>query len=77
MISCLHWTRKASHGQGACALGLYGGKPWVGNCQACMTAGENSADFAAALFARAERTHPADHRGLPDCCGPVNDLLRR
>ena len=71
MIACPHWTRARDRGQGVCALGLYGGNPWVGNCTACIAAGENTPGFAAELFARAERTHPANREKISGCCDRV------
>ena len=73
MITCPHWSRSQDRGQGKCVLGLYGGAPWVGNCLACMARGENTPEFAAALFARADRTHPADRQRISGCCGSALD----
>jgi hypothetical protein len=51
-----------------CALGLYGGKPSKGVCGRCMRQGQNNSEYAAALFARADRTHPAHRPRLSGCC---------
>jgi hypothetical protein len=51
-----------------CALGLYGGRPSAGTCLRCLGKGENTPEFAAALFARAERSHPSARRRISGCC---------
>ena len=32
---CIHWQRTLPHGPGTCTLGMHGGRPYIGNCQAC------------------------------------------
>jgi hypothetical protein len=44
MIDCEHY-------QNGCNLALHGGKPLLGNCLACIAAGENNKDYADRLFA--------------------------
>lgn len=51
-----------------CALGLYGGEPHPVNCIACVSQGNNTPEFAAALFASRERTHPPNVRKVSGCC---------
>ena len=51
-----------------CAIGLYGGSPYTINCFACVSQGNNSAEFAEALFASRENTHPPDVRKVSGCC---------
>ena len=51
-----------------CALGYHGGQPHAGNCRACVKAGENTPEFAAALAARAELAHPSTARRVSGCC---------
>lgn len=51
-----------------CGLGLYGGRPSLGTCLACAERGENNEQFAAALFARAEKAHPAHRPRVSGCC---------
>ena len=41
MSTCPHWYRQRDRGQGTCALGLHGGRPWAGDCLACISRGEN------------------------------------
>jgi hypothetical protein len=51
-----------------CGLGMYGGKVTDGTCRRCIRLGENSPDYAAALFARAEHSHPAARARISGCC---------
>ncbi len=53
---------------GKCSIGLYGGKPYPQNCRACMAQGNNSKEFAEALFASREKTHPPKVRRVSGCC---------
>jgi hypothetical protein len=66
-MTCPHAT-PISRDINRCALGLYGGKPSRGVCGRCIAAGENNADFAADLLARAQRSHPAARPRLSGCC---------
>jgi hypothetical protein len=59
-------------GRYVCQLGLYGGKPYVGNCLTCVREGNNNTAFAAALFARQAITHPPGKPAISGCCDPVN-----
>lgn len=67
VMNCPHATAIDQH-TNACGLGLYGGRPSVGICHKCQGAGENTTEFAAALFARVEQTHPANRPRLSGCC---------
>jgi hypothetical protein len=49
-------------------LGWYGGRPWLGNCNECMTAGRNTPEAKAAADAKAESSHPANRTRLSGCC---------
>lgn len=72
MISCPHYSREpGNRHNGKCALYLYGGRPYAGNCLACVKAGENNETFAKELFARAEKAHPENKPKLSGCCDPV------
>lgn len=55
-------------GRRLCAIGLYGGHPWVGECNKCMAAGQNNEKHAAELAARAARSHPASAARISGCC---------
>ena len=35
-MTCPHQSRAGDHGQFTCAIGKHGGKPWAGQCAACM-----------------------------------------
>lgn len=58
-IDCQHFSRERDRGQGNCALGLYGGKPWTGNCLACIKSGHNNEVFSRDLLAKSEISHPS------------------
>jgi hypothetical protein len=66
-MNCPHATQ-LNRDTNSCALGLYGGRPSTGVCYRCIHSGENNADFARALFARADNTHPANRPRLSGCC---------
>jgi hypothetical protein len=51
-----------------CAIKLYGGSPHAMNCAACVAQGNNNAEFAEALFASREKTHPSNVRKVSGCC---------
>jgi len=67
MIACPHFTRARDKGQGTCALGLYGGKPWPADCLGCIRRSENNPDFAEHLRKRYAQNHPEKYRGLTGC----------
>jgi hypothetical protein len=65
LILCEH------HDSGTCKLGLFGGNPYPRNCMACISAGENRPDYAAALFAAQAITHPPHRPAISGCCDPI------
>jgi hypothetical protein len=67
-MTCPHQSRTRDRGQFTCALGWYGGRPWLGNCRDCLTAGRNTPEAKAAADARADRSHPANRQRLSGCC---------
>ncbi len=67
-MTCPHQSRTRDRGQFDCALGLYGGKPWLGNCQQCLAKGQNNPEYAKELFEKAERTHPSSRPRVSGCC---------
>jgi hypothetical protein len=67
-MTCSHQSRSADRGQFTCALGWYGGRPWLGNCRDCLTEGRNTPEAKAAADARADRAHPAHRPRLSGCC---------
>jgi hypothetical protein len=67
-MTCPHQSRPRNRGQFTCALGYYGGKPWLGNCNDCMRRGANTPEAKAALDARADKAHPASRPRLSGCC---------
>jgi hypothetical protein len=58
-----------------CAIGLYGGKPSHGTCRLCIERGENTAEFAAQLAERSERSHPATAARVSGCCDSAKNYL--
>jgi len=69
-MTCPHQSQPPGKdtGRRLCVIGLFGGKPFLGNCNACIAAGNNTQEFAAELFARAERSHPATAPRASGCC---------
>jgi len=69
-MTCPHQSQPKGKDTGRrfCSVGLYGGKPWIGNCRACIQAGENNPEFAASLTDRAARSHPANRAKVSGCC---------
>jgi hypothetical protein len=51
-----------------CKRGLYGGMPSHKICEMCIERGENTPEFAQALKARAEQSHPPSRRKISGCC---------
>jgi len=51
-----------------CLLGYHGGKPLVGNCRACIEAGENNEASAKALFELVNVSHPPTKQRISGCC---------
>jgi hypothetical protein len=68
IVTCHHQSRIRDRGQFTCALGWYGGKPWLGNCNQCMAAGRNTLEAKAAADSRADRAHPSSLARLSGCC---------
>jgi hypothetical protein len=68
-ISCPHYSRKPGNKHnGLCALGWFGGKPFAGNCNQCLSAGRNTPEAFAAAQAKYTQTHPESFRGKSGCC---------
>jgi hypothetical protein len=74
-MTCPHQSRTRDRGQFICALGLYGGKPWIGNCQACMEKNQNNEAYSKELFAKAERTHPTNRARIGGCCDSAKNYI--
>jgi hypothetical protein len=68
MISCQYATRARDRGPINCALGWYGGKPYLGNCLQCQRSGHNTAEAKAAFDAQGAKTHPANKARISGCC---------
>ena len=58
-------------------LGYHGGEPHAGNCRACIQAGENTPEQAAALTARLARAHPATAARVSGCCDSARNYNDR
>ena len=67
-MTCPHQSRTRDRGQFSCALGYYGGKPWLGNCNDCMRRGANTPEAKSEFDARTEKSHPANRPRLSGCC---------
>jgi hypothetical protein len=65
---CKHQSRQGTTGYFNCSIGLYGGKPYFGNCKTCIESGQNNEAYAKELFAKAERSHPSSARRVSGCC---------
>jgi hypothetical protein len=72
-MTCPHATPHREYN--ACALGLYGGKPSRGTCQSCIAKGQNNEAHAKELFAKAERTHPANRPRISGCCDSARNYI--
>jgi hypothetical protein len=66
--NCQYATRERGRGQFQCALGWYGGRPWLGNCLECQRQGLNTPEAKAAFDARGERAHPSTRARISGCC---------
>ncbi len=74
-MSCKHQSRQSDRGQFNCGLGLYGGKPWAGNCINCIEKGQNNETYAKELFAKAERSHPSSAPRVSGCCDSARNYI--
>jgi len=72
-MNCQHWTRKAKTGPGKCAIGWFGGEPYVGNCLACLAKGFNNPEARESADAKAALTHPPHRDSISGCCDPISD----
>ena len=54
--------------KGKCKLGLHGGTPHEGNCDACIKNNENNEIYAQELFLRYEKSHPESANKISGCC---------
>jgi hypothetical protein len=51
-----------------CALGWFGGHPFLGNCLDCIAHHRNTPEAKAAADAKAELTHPSSIPRISGCC---------
>ena len=74
IVNCSYQISMDKTGRGKCALGLFDGTPWLGNCLACIKANENNEMFANEVLSslanagaqpRAEGAQPK----RTGCCG--------
>jgi hypothetical protein len=67
-MNCQFYTPRTKDG-GRCSNGLGGGLPSHGFCEKCIMAGENTEEFAKALFAREKTSFPESARkNVRPCC---------
>ena len=64
-MNCPYQSRQRDRGQFTCALGFYGGRPWLGNCHDCIKNKRNNTK-ARAEFDAKEKSKPSIKIG---CCG--------
>ena len=74
-MTCQYQSRNRDRGQFTCALGLYGGRPWIGNCKECIERNQNNPQHAAELAARAERSHPSTAKRVSGCCDSARNYI--
>ena len=76
-MTCPHQSQPPGKdtGRRLCALGLYGGKPFLGVCQRCIANGENTPEFARQLEARAAAAHPDGATKISGCCDSALNYL--
>ena len=67
-MTCAYQSRARHRGQFTCALGWYGGRPWLGNCQECLKRGDNTLEAKAAFDAKAQSAHPGSRPRISGCC---------
>ena len=67
-MTCPYQSRTRDRGQFDCALGWFGGSPWVGNCRDCMARGDNTPEAKAAFDAKAGTAHPPARARISGCC---------
>jgi hypothetical protein len=68
MMNCKHQSRKVNYGPFACALGLYGGRPYLGNCVACIKSNQNNEEYVKTLRERELISHPPTAKRASGCC---------
>jgi hypothetical protein len=69
-MTCQYQTRPAGKdtGRRLCALNWASGRPYVGECQKCITAARNTPEAYAAALALAQTSHPPDAEPCSGCC---------
>jgi hypothetical protein len=73
-MTCPHITTTTRE-YNTCGLGLYGGKPSQGICSRCVEQKENNLNFAQALIARSEKSHPLSQRKISGCCDSAKNYI--
>jgi len=75
-VTCPHQSQPPGKdtGRRLCAIGLYGGKPFLGNCNACVAANENNQSFADSLSDVLSKSHPAGINLISGCCDRADNL---
>jgi hypothetical protein len=76
MINCPYYSREPGNKHnGICALGWFGGKPFLGEClHKCLPAGKNTQAAYDAVQVEYERTHPEPFRGVSGCCDRADQV---
>jgi hypothetical protein len=68
MNTCPHQSRDRSTGHFRCAIGWYGGAPYLGNCMDCLANHRNTPEAFAAFLSEHEKTHPPTAKKISGCC---------
>lgn len=76
-IACEHQATTARENAFTCAIGMYGGHPYLGNCAKCLSSGENNKEHVQELTARLSRTHPSDKPLISGCCDSAKNPAKR
>jgi len=67
--------QNSARGHISCSLEFYGGKPFLGNCVACIHLGENTEEHARRLHERHAKSHPDGVTRIGGCCDSARNYL--
>jgi hypothetical protein len=67
-MTCQYASRARDRGPIDCALGWYGGKPYLGNCLQCQRHEQNTPEAKAAFDAAGAKAHPPARARISGCC---------
>jgi len=67
-VDCKHWNRERDCGRGTCALGWFGGKPYIGNCVKCLAKGNNTEQAKDNFDGKMAKAFPEHIEKITGCC---------